>query len=336
MLGYTQYYGWCVPLLEFVYLVWKRRNPLPFLLSTLPAAILFAPWAFYAGRVLHGRGLSQNLGWIGRPTFGELNWFWVDLSGFAEFPKLGGDATAWMFLLFLLTYRRYTEPRVHWLMLLWIAPAPIAFLVSQKLPQSIWGHRHLLFVIWPFFLLFADAVWRMPRAIGYSVAVFASIWGIYAMQFHARDNRKLPWDVLTVAMLDAERANPRHSASAHIPADTIRVYTIDPYLHYPIQFDLDGLRTGQSGPLGPRVTSRPDLQQLGTEAGHFETVKTEKLDQIPVAPGSYFWVGWTDSSWQDKAATPVQLLERKGCHAGNAVTQRDDYHRAWLAPVECP
>ena len=28
-LGYTQYYGWCVVLLEFVYLLWKRREPGP-------------------------------------------------------------------------------------------------------------------------------------------------------------------------------------------------------------------------------------------------------------------------------------------------------------------
>ena len=65
--------------------------------------------------------------------------------------------------LFLLCYRRYGEPRAHWLMLLWIAPAPLAYALSLWMPQSIWGHRHLLFAIWPFALLFADSVWRMPR-----------------------------------------------------------------------------------------------------------------------------------------------------------------------------
>ena len=51
-LGYTQYYGWCVVLLEFVYLVWKRRNPALFVISTLPAVLLFLPWVVLAGRVL--------------------------------------------------------------------------------------------------------------------------------------------------------------------------------------------------------------------------------------------------------------------------------------------
>src|ERR1700683_4017441 len=65
-LGYTQYYGWCVVLLEFVYLLWKApmKNAAAFLLATLPVVILFAPWAWYAGKVLHARGLAQNLGWI--------------------------------------------------------------------------------------------------------------------------------------------------------------------------------------------------------------------------------------------------------------------------------
>ncbi len=323
-LGYTQYYGWSVVLLEFLYLVWKRRNPLPFLVSTLPAALLFAPWVIVAGRVLHARGLAQNLGWIARPTFGELNWFWVDLTGFAEFHGIGTNGVLALMVLFLLTYRRYNEPRVHWLMLLWIAPAPLAFTVSQWLPQSIWGHRHLLFAIWPFFLLFADALWRMPRAIAYVATACVAVWGVYAMQFHATDNRKLPWDVLTMNMLDAD-----HSTAAHIP-----VYAIDPYLHYPIGFDLECLRTGRLGPLGPRVTSRPDAAKLPAKAARFEAIKTDSIDQIPIQPGAYFWVGWTDSSWQEKL-TPPELLEQRGCAGGQEVTQYDNYHHVWLAPITC-
>ncbi len=205
-LGYTQYYGWCVVLLEFVYLCWRRRNPVPFLLTTLPAVLLFAPWVWLAGQVLHARGLAQNLGWITRPNFGELNWFWVDLTGLAEFRDIAGtNAVLAVMLLFLLCYRRYGEPRVQWLMLLWVAPAPIAFAVSQWLPQSIWGHRHLLFAIWPFVLLFADAVWRMPRIMSYAVTGMIAVWAVYAMQFHATDNRKLPWDILTMNMLDSDQ-----------------------------------------------------------------------------------------------------------------------------------
>jgi Dolichyl-phosphate-mannose-protein mannosyltransferase len=329
-LGYTQYYGWSVVLLEFVYLLWLRRNPIAFLVSTLPAVILFSPWVWYAGQVLHSRGLAQNLGWIGRPTFGDLNWFWVDLTGFAEFPSIGVRGAIALLILFALAYRRYGEPRVHWLMLLWIAPAPLAFVISQWLPQSIWGHRHLLFAIWPFALLFADSVWRMPRWVTYPVLAATAIWAVYAIQFHAADHRKLPWDVLTMNMLDADQSQAGNQSSApHVP-----VYTIDPYLHYPIGFDLDCLRTGHLGPLGPRVASRPDTAKLPLKAARFEAIKTDSVGQIPINHGAYFWVGWTDSSWHEQL-TPPEMLEQRGCQGGPEISQADSYHRVWLAPIQC-
>jgi len=327
-LGYTQYYGWCIVLLEFVYLLWKSRlkNAVAFLVATVPVVILFAPWAWYAGKVLHERGLAQNLGWISRPTFGELNWFWVDLTGFAEFRNIDSRVALVVLILFLLCYRRYSEPRVHWLMLLWIAPAPIAFAVSQWLPQSIWGHRHLLFVIWPFALLFADAVWRMPRLVSLAVMAAAGVWAVYAAGLHATDNRKLPWDVLTLEMLDAE-----HTSAPRIP-----IYTVDPYLHYPIQFYLDCLTTGHVGPLGPRLSSRNDVADLEVKAARFNAVKTDSIGQFGAGKTShYFWVAWTDSSWHEPL-TPPQILERRGCRAGAEILQRDNYHAVTLTPMECP
>jgi hypothetical protein len=225
-------------------------------------------------------------------------------------------------IVFALCYRRYDEPRVHWLMLLWIAPAPIAFVISQWLPQSIWGHRHLLFAIWPFFLLFADAIWRMPRVISYTVMTMAGIWGVYAMAFHARDNRKLPWDALTLAVLDAE-----HTSAPQVP-----IFAIDPYLHYPIQFYLDCLKTGQDGPVGPRLSARSDQAELAVKAGRFQALKA---DSVSEAQGTYFWVAWTDSSWHEPS-TPPQMLERRGCRAGAEISQRDNYHTVTMAPITCP
>jgi hypothetical protein len=317
-LVYTQYYAWCIVGLEFIYLVWRRRNIFPFLVSALPAAILFAPWAYVAGQVLHARGLAQNLGWIQRPTFGELNWFWVDLTGFAEFPSISAGGEIAVLVIFLIAYRRAQETDVHWLMLLWIAPAPLAFIASQYLPQSIWGHRHLLFAIWPFVILFADSVCRMPKWFSIPVIALTGVWAIGAAQFHAHDNRKLPYDTLTIEMLDADL-----STSNRVP-----IYAIDPYLHYPIGFYLDGLRTGRTGPFGPHLGHR----DLTAKAARFDSIKTDSIDQVK---GSYFWVGYTDSSWRDPK-TPVQLLEQRGCHAaGPELSERDAYHRAILVPIEC-
>lgn len=327
-LAYTQYYGWCVVLLEFVYLLWKSRlkNVFAFLLATLPVAILFAPWAFYAGQVLHHRGLGPNLGWISRPMLAELNWFWVELTGFAEFYGNWYPAKLALCVLipFVLFYRRYAEPRVHWLMLLWIAPAPIAFAVSQWLPASIWGYRHLLFAIWPFVLLLADAVWRMPRLISYPAIVVIAAWGAYAAAYHATENRKLPFDVLVLAMLDAE-----HSPSHYIP-----LYSIDPFLHYPIEFYLDSLAKGHPGPLGPRIASHSQREraELADKAERFESFRADSIDE---AKESYFWVAWSDADRHDQL-TPPQLLERRGCRAGAEISQHDNYHAVRMTPITCP
>jgi Dolichyl-phosphate-mannose-protein mannosyltransferase len=328
-LGYTQYYGWCIVLLEFLYLLWKAplKNTGRFLLATVPVVLLFAPWAWYAGSVLHQRGLAKNLGWIQRPTLQELNWFWIDLTGFAEFPKLTTTGALIVLGILVLCYRRYNEPRVHWLMLLWIAPAPIAFAVSQWLPQSIWGHRHLLFTIWPLALLFADAVWRMPRVVSIVVTAAVAVWAVYAAEFHATDNRKTPLDVLTLAMLDAE-----HTSAPHIP-----LYAIDPYLHYPLGFFLDCLKTGRGGPLGPKLSSRSDAAELEAKAARFESIQTDNVSQ---AQGSYFWVAWLVFDYPDAVqkaeVPPPQVLERHGCLVGHAISVRDDYHTVMAAPVTCP
>ena len=106
---------------------------------------------------------------------------------------------------------------------------------------------------------------------------------------------------------DARNARQEQTRAAHIP-----VYTIDPYLHYPIEFDLDALKTGHIGPLGPRVSKRRDLARLSAKAARFEVIKTDSIDQIH---GSYFWVGWTDSSWHEKL-TPPEMLEQRGCEGG--------------------
>jgi len=321
-LVYTQYYAWCIVGLEFVYLLWCRRQVLPFLASALPAALLFAPWAYAAGQVLHQRGLAQNLGWIQKPTFGELNWFWVDLTGFSEFQSIGMRGTIAILLIFLIAYRRAKEPDVHWLMLLWIAPAPLAFIASQYLPQSIWGHRHLLFAIWPFAILLADSVVRMPRWFSIPVIALTGVWAVHAAQFHATDNRKLAYDTLTWNMVDS---SPRN-ATGRIP-----VYAIDPYLHYPIGFYLDALKTHRLGPFGPMINDTTSYVE--EKAQRFDSIKTDTIDQVK---GSYFWVGYTDQSWHDPK-TPVQILEARGCHtAGPEISERDSFHRVILVPMECP
>jgi len=322
-LVYTQYYGWFIVALEFLYFVWRKRRFWAIGISVLITAILFSPWAVLAGRVLRGRGLEQNLGWLTKPKIGELCWFFVDLTGFAEFPKIGILGSVVVLIFLVMIYRRGVDSGFHWLTVLWVAPPIIAFAVSNVMSKSIWGHRHMVFTVWPFVLVFADSIWRLGRVARVFSVTLISGWVICAAAFHATDDRKLPWDALTIEILKAEQ-----SGAARIP-----LYSVDPYLHFPIWFYMECLKTGQTGPIGPHIGKNDDVPALAARARAFDIIKSPNLDKA-VEP--HFWVGFTDSSWPDKNKTARQIIEEKGCRAGPDFKARDRFHGAVLFPVECP
>ena len=317
LLVYSHYYGWLIVGLEFLYLLWRRQRVGAFLGANLVTAALFAPWAWVAMHSLQAKGgLADNLGWVPRPVIGDMIWFFVELTGFAEFPKIGSPAMLCVLIFLVLIYRRREE--LHWLTVLWLAPAPLVFLVTQLLPQSIWGHRHLVFTLWPFLVVFADAVWRQRAPVRVGVIALAGVWAIFAATEHATDDRKLPWDTLTLEMLDSEQ-----SGKPHIP-----FYAVDPYLHHPIWFYLDCLKNGWLGPFGPRLR---DGATLSDKASRIETIKAASLDE---ARGDYFWVGYSDTSWRD-SRSPKEILEARGCSAGPELSGRDRFHRVVLFAVQC-
>jgi hypothetical protein len=320
-LVYSHYFGWLIVGFELVYLLWRRLQVIPFLGSSLLTAVLFSPWALVAIRSLQAKGgLVENLGWVPRPVIGDMIWFYVDLTGFAEFPAIG----AWTMLsvlIFLVLIYRERNAGLHWLIFLCLAPAPLVFAVTLFLPQSIWGHRHLVFTMWPFLVVFTDALWRQRQAVRVAVMALAGVWAVFAAATHAVDDRKLPWDTLTLAMLDEERSG----------LDRIPFYSLDPYLHYPVWFYLDCLKNGWLGPFGSRLEGRSDIPALAALAGKIDTIKNTSLDAVQ---GSYFWIGYSDSSWKE-ARTPRQILEQRGCQVGKELTARDRFHRVVLFPVQC-
>jgi hypothetical protein len=320
LLVYTQYYGWLIVGLEFLYLLWLRRSIRGFAVSLLVIAVLFAPWAWVAGQVLHSRGLEQNLGWLPRPHVGDVTWFFAELAGFTQFPKHARLAAAVVLTLLVITYRRNREPGMQWLVWLWILPAPLAFLVSQWLPQSIWGHRHLAFTLWPFLMVFADAIWRSGWILRTAVVAAVCIWAAFAIASRETDDRYLATDTVTLAILDHEP----HSGM-HIP-----LYAVDPYLHYPVWFFMECLKHNQLGPFGPRLDRHRDVAELAAKASEFEIIKAADLD---AGQQSYFWVGYSEP-W-NQGATPKQILEKRGCQIGTEVSARSRYQTVIFFPVEC-
>lgn len=316
LLVYSHYYGWLIVGFEFLYLLWRRQRVVEFLRSSLLTALLFAPWIWVAVHSLQAKGgLAGNLGWVPRPGFRDMMWFFVELTGFAEFPQIGTAAMLSLLVFLALIYRR--REGLHWLMVLCIAPAPLVFLVTKFLPQSIWGHRHLVFTLWPFLVVFADAVWHQRVPIRVATMAFAGVWAIFAATEHMTDDRKLPWDTLTFQILNAEQSGRPH----------VSLYAMDSYL-YPIWFYLDCLKNNWLGPFGPR---RPDDPTLRAKASTIETIQADSLDE---ARGNYFWVGYSDTSWRE-ARSPKQILEDRNCTIGPELRARDQFHRVVLFAVKC-
>jgi hypothetical protein len=322
-LVYSHYYGWLIMGLEFLYLLWRKRNALlPFAAASLLVAAMFSPWAWLAAQSLHAKGgLADNLGWVPRPDLRDLSWFYVELSGLNDLLRWGSRVTVVLFAFLYLMYRRREESGFHWLVVISLTPALITYLVSQWLSQSIWGSRHLIFALWPFLLVLADVVWQLrPVARKIALALLA-VWMAFAAKTYSPEELKIHWDRLTLAMLDAE-----NSGAAHVP-----LYTVDPYLHYPIWFHLESLKDQRLAQLGSYVSSRKDMPSLRARAAKFEV---QKVTSVDAAQGTYFWLGYVDSAWKGPL-TPRQILEQRGCKTGESIHARDRFQSITLFPVEC-
>ena len=323
LLVYSHYYGWLIVGLEFLYLVWKKRSALlPFLVASALVLALFSPWAWVAAQALQAKGgLAENLGWVPRPDLRDLSWFYVELSGMAELLRFGSRLTVVVLAFLYILYRRREEPGFHWLVVVSLAPALVTYLVSLWLSQSIWGSRHLIFTLWPFLLVLADVVWRLRTTARIMALALIVAWAGFSAKAYSPEDLKIHWDRLTLAMLDAE-----NSGASRVP-----LYSVDPYLHYPIWFQLESVKDQRLTQLGPYVGSRKDMASLRAKAAKFEV---QKVTSLEAAEGQDFWIGYVDSAWKGPLS-PMQIMEQRGCKTGKALNARDRFESIMLFRVEC-
>ena len=97
----THYYGWLLVGLEVCYLLfWLRPH---FWRGMFSAALVFLasiPWLWVAARGAMAKGgVESNLGWIPKPDFNEVKWFFRDMAGVVEFQSVAQAAITVMALL---------------------------------------------------------------------------------------------------------------------------------------------------------------------------------------------------------------------------------------------
>lgn len=331
---YSHYYGWLVIGLECGYaILWKRERFQQMAVSSALVFLAFTPWIYWDGKfVLAKGGLASNLEWIAKPDAGALAWFFADLAGFGDVPTVGRQGIAGLALLVLAAGYAAWRQRARlqtgnflyaarFLLYFVFGSVAVAFTASQLLPSSIWGHRHMVYLVFPILLLVAAAYWELnSSAVRITAGVLCAVWAGMCLHHQWKgDDKKTPFDALVIQMLAEEANNP----------NPVTFYSVDKYLHYPVWFYLETLKAGKlTGFAAPiRAVDRP---RLAIEAARITVENHAALDQTR---GSHFWVGYS-SAWEGKLS-PESILQARGCRTGADVTVRDRYHSSTIFPAWC-
>lgn len=331
---YSHYYGWLIIGLECGYVIlWKREYWKYLTVSSLAVLVVFIPWIYWDGRFIHAKGgLGSNLEWIQKPGAGALAWFFVDLAGFGDYPSIGRQAVTLLAVLVLAAgYAAWRErARLHTGHFLYVArfllyfvlgSVAVAFIASRLLPSSVWGHRHMVYLVFPILMLVAAAYHQMNApAVRITGGILCAVWAGMCVQHHLKgDDKKTPFDLLVVQMLAQEADNPA----------PVTFFSVDKYLHYPVWFYLETLKAGKVTGFAAPIRAM-DRGKLAAEAARIHVENHVSIDQ---ARGAHFWVGYS-SAWQEKLS-PEAILTARGCRTGADVTVRDRYHSSTIFPVWC-
>lgn len=200
LLVHTHYFGWFVIAAQIAAAIAIRRPKIPrtLLMAGLTAAAS-APWlVFVVSNKAAGHSLSENIGWIERPSLRQIFDLVIDLVDPVYFQLSSAEPSGNLLIaipvlmviaaakIFYLTEDRDTEEKERLVFLTIFAAVPVvlALILSWVLPYSIWGSRHLIVIFVPVLLLagifVADvrATRLMPAAAVFLVLLFVAAIGV--------------------------------------------------------------------------------------------------------------------------------------------------------------
>jgi hypothetical protein len=148
------------------------------IVSSAVVLVAFTPWMYWVGKYIYAKGgLGSNLEWIQKPDAGALAWFFVDLAGFGDFPSIGRQAvTGWCCWCSPPDTppgceRAQTARRA--LRLYGALPAVFRAGIGGRgvyrlalAADSVWGHRHMVYLVFPMLMLVAAAYYPVEFGCG--------------------------------------------------------------------------------------------------------------------------------------------------------------------------
>ncbi len=197
LLVYTHYYGWLVVAAEAALLLYSQRDKLlDFFIAAALLLLAFSPWAYAVTSLSEPGDLRQNIGWVARPRLLDIAQLFTLLSEPFYFRQSSNEPLFYRWSVFagflliglplvVLLWQRFRqrdrEPgpvdTVKSLLVFFLAPLILAFLLSWLLPHSIWGTRHLIILAVPYSLLAAIAVHHLRSLwIKTTVLILLGCW----------------------------------------------------------------------------------------------------------------------------------------------------------------
>ncbi|HVF26695.1 MAG TPA: hypothetical protein VM943_00560, partial [Pyrinomonadaceae bacterium] len=213
---------------------------------------------------------------------------------------------------------------IRFLLFFALTPIALAFALSQFLPQSIWGTRHLIIVAASYLTLIAVALQRL-RPAWLKAAVIAPLccWTLVAAMFHLMKRQEMyvwcAWEPLAGEVSKAES-----SAQGEV-----KIYAFEDLVAYHLWFAL-----ASRGETRFRVAVVKDIPGLVEDRAYF---LPRRFDEIEITTagglrGDYFWLAFRDAAW-DASRPPLKTVIDKGYTVGVPVEIEATGGRAFIVPV---
>lgn len=343
----THYYGCLVIATEAVFLVLWNRDKLPdFLIAVAVLLLCFSPWVYAVTLAVEpGKGLAQNIGWVGRPRLADVVQFFALLnspfyfrqsSNEVVYARLGLLAGLVIFglplvaLSWRLVKQRYKEgvpslsgPKC--LILFSVLPLALALLASWVLPQSIWGTRHLIIVAVPYLLLAAVALARLRSEwLRISALLLLGCWLFLAgtgLLLRRPDTYIwCAWDQLGQRIIQSQPNS----------AEAIKVYAFEELVVYHLWFALQEKDRGKFkvGLIKGVPGVREDPAYFLPRA--FNDIAVQDLSALIE---KHLWIAYRDTDFNEQSP-PLKTLKGRGYEVQDVLQVEATGQRAFLVRLE--
>lgn len=303
LLVYTHYFGWLIVGLEGLYLIiWKRRFLISFITSSIFVLISFIPWIWLVAQSVGKNTANTNLGWLSRPSFSDVIWFFSVLNGKLYFPH----ETFINFLVFgfpvayliarMLRHQPINE-NLRLLVFFSFAPVLLVFLLSLILPNSVWESRYLIIAAIPYCVLLISSVFALPnKLLRFIFIAVVLVWSVAAGLYgFSQTPKKIQWS-----------AAAKKIGTAQTPEKPI--YVFEDWVGMPLLFYLDNLKIPAQ-------------------------IEKRKITDDPTA--KRFWVAKRIAN-DDGNLDALPFLREKNCRVIEESRYPDAGQTILLFDVECP